>query len=236
MKIDPSGKILGTFGSPGDTNGQFRQPFDVAIDPSGDLVVLDLGSQKVLQRFNPAGDFLASLGENLGLYSPRGLAIDREGSLIVADTGGNRLLRLSPAGEVVEQWRLELDKANPGQPVGAVVNSDGGIFTVDMVSHKVWKLLPGGKTISWAAAISGDTLTGSRIALGLNQVIYLSDPEKGRPGSLQFGWPTTRTDRRLRRRTIHFYPAGWIVVGPEGVLYVTDSTLCTVSAVKLPGK
>jgi DNA-binding beta-propeller fold protein YncE len=87
-------------------DGQFFEPWGVAVDAAqGAIYVADTWNGRI-QVFDAAGNFLrkwgafastnGELGDPLALFGPRGLAIDLDGNLLVADTGNKRIVRFSP--------------------------------------------------------------------------------------------------------------------------------------------
>jgi len=65
------------------------------------------------------------------VYSPRGLGIDSTGNLYIADTGGARLVKISPAGDLLEQWTSQAGKLGFGQLVSVAIASNGSIYIAD---------------------------------------------------------------------------------------------------------
>jgi len=85
-----SGKEIGTIGSVGDEDGQFRLPIGVSIDKSGNVYVADMMRCRV-QKFSPDGAFISSVGEQGdhagGFARPKHLAVDSDGIVYVVDAG-----------------------------------------------------------------------------------------------------------------------------------------------------
>lgn len=82
------GKRIGTIGSVGDEDGQFRVPLGVDTDAAGNVYVSDMMRCRV-QRFSPDGKFISAMG-TLGDYAgsfarPKQVAVDREGIQYVVD-------------------------------------------------------------------------------------------------------------------------------------------------------
>jgi DNA-binding beta-propeller fold protein YncE len=84
------------WGSFGTGDGQFRNPFGVAVNPStGDVFVVDLSNNRV-QKFDSSGNFIAkwgSAGSGDGQFeNPFGVAVNPStGDVFVADTGNSRI-------------------------------------------------------------------------------------------------------------------------------------------------
>ncbi len=83
-----TGKQLGTIGSVGDGDGQFRLPLGIATDRAGDVYVVDMMRGRV-QKFSPDGKFLAGVGttgDTPGTFArPKHNAVDNDGLLYVVD-------------------------------------------------------------------------------------------------------------------------------------------------------
>ncbi len=83
-----SGERLGTIGTVGDEDGQFRLPLGVATDTAGNVYVSDMMRCRV-QKFSPEGRFLAgvgTVGDFAGSFArPKHLAVDAEGIVYVVD-------------------------------------------------------------------------------------------------------------------------------------------------------
>ncbi|HUW13690.1 MAG TPA: PA14 domain-containing protein, partial [Anaerolineae bacterium] len=139
VKLGPDGKPLLSWGSQGEAGGQFVEPFDVVVDSSGQVVVLDSVAQ-VLQRFTAAGELLDAFGRESAFYRPRGLGLDALGNLYVADTGGVRIVKLGPGGQVLMQKGGPEEPIGPGQPTDAAISRQGEIYVVEALSGTVWWL------------------------------------------------------------------------------------------------
>jgi RHS repeat-associated protein len=101
---------LGHFGSSGSGNGDFSDPTWIATDPvSGDLYVTDSGVNHRIEKFLPAGGYLAKFGEESegsGHYHyAEGVAVDHFGDVYLL-TWGEKEAR-------VEEW-VPPATGNPG--------------------------------------------------------------------------------------------------------------------------
>jgi sugar lactone lactonase YvrE len=93
-------------------DGQFYEPWGVAVDGEGSIYVADTWNGRI-QVFAPDGTFVRrwgvfaiAEGDNAdpnALFGPRGLAFDLDGNLLAADTGNKRIVRFRPSGEYVDQ-------------------------------------------------------------------------------------------------------------------------------------
>jgi sugar lactone lactonase YvrE len=234
VELNPEGEFIRSFGRPGDGAGQFLQPFDLVVETDGNLVVLDSENPAVLQRFTHAGEFQAAIGASLGTYSARGLGIDAAGNLYVVDTGNARILRVSPAGDILQKWGKDETNLDLGQPVGVSTASDGSIFVVEAVQGLVWKISSTGKNSSWLAVAPSDTVDGPRISIGADDHIFITDPENRRVVVYTIDGQPIGQLRALDENAPLFVKPVGIAVTPDGVLVVSDSTLCQVLAFKLP--
>jgi sugar lactone lactonase YvrE len=126
-KFSPKGEkllSLGIAGKPGNADGQFNQPNDVAIGPDGSIYVSDghdgqgminakalaeglaRGATARISKFSPDGKFVKSwgrLGVRHGEFrTPHALAFDAKNRLWVADRGNHRLEIFDQEGNYLE--------------------------------------------------------------------------------------------------------------------------------------
>jgi uncharacterized protein (TIGR03663 family) len=207
--LDASGNFLRSFGSycklddsTGCTDpdgagplavgdGQFNEPWGVAVDAAGQIYVSDTWNGRI-QVFDANGTFLrkwgyfnttnGELGDPLALFGPRGLAIDLDGNVLVADTGNKRILRFSPTGELIQQvggggvigGRFEEPTSVAVSPV------DGSVFVADTWNRRVQKL---GSDLAFVAEYavpswdSRDIFMKPSLAVASNGDLYVSDPQ-----------------------------------------------------------
>jgi glucose/arabinose dehydrogenase len=234
VTMNMNGEVLGGFGQSGNGDGQFAQAYDIAVEPNGNLTVLDAENPKPFMRFSSAGLFLNAFGGGMGLYHPRGLAIDGAGNYWVADPGSSRVLLLSQDGTLLQQWSNQQSTFGTGQPTSVAPLPEGGAFAVEAVSGYVWKLLTGTIIRGWQAVTSADTVNGPRIALGPKNNLYLTDPEGRRVVVYsQDGTPLGQIRMADESTGTATKPVG-IALGADGTLLITDSARCQVLAFRLP--
>jgi 4-amino-4-deoxy-L-arabinose transferase-like glycosyltransferase/streptogramin lyase len=230
--ISAQGKFFKMFGKFGEGQGQFLQPYDLVVGPDGSLDVLDSGNQNFLQRFNQSGTFLTSFGANLDVYRPRGLGIDSTGNLYIADTGRTRLIKVSPSGVLLEQWKNETGKLGFGQLVSVAIASDGSIYIIDP-GGSIWKLDPDGKYTNWPAVVLSDTATGAHIGLNPNNIIFITDPEKQRVLSFSNdGKLIGQLSISGENQGLFSKPIG-LAMGPDNTLFISDTITCRILAFRL---
>ena len=101
--------LAGKAGEIGRTDGKsdaakFYALRDIAIDPAGNLYVIDSGNYNV-RKITPQGNVSTVAGEassipQLVVNLPTGITVDHAGNLYVADMGLARVTRISASGEV----------------------------------------------------------------------------------------------------------------------------------------
>jgi sugar lactone lactonase YvrE len=127
-----------SFGSNGTGNGQFKHPGDVAVDPKGNLWIVDTLSGRV-QEFSEAGEYVRQFGSkgtgNGQLSSPAALAVDAGGNVWVTDTLNHRVQEFNEKGEYVTQFGSK--GTGNGQfggligPAGIAIDPKGNIWVSD---------------------------------------------------------------------------------------------------------
>ncbi|MEZ4620121.1 MAG: NHL repeat-containing protein [Caldilineaceae bacterium] len=143
-------------------DGQFNEPWGVAIDQAGRIYVSDTWNGRV-QVFDSDGKFVekwgtfnttnGELADAYALFGPRGIAIDMEGNVLVADTGNKRVIKYTPDGQLIQQvggggvigGRFE-------EPVGVAVSLvDGAVMwptpgiSAFRSCHRNWNLWRNGR-------------------------------------------------------------------------------------------
>ena len=187
--VDPDGAGALELG-----DGQFNEPWGVAVDSQGRIFVADTWNGRI-QVFDADGRFIrkwgifnttnGELGDPNALFGPRGIAVDTAGNLLVADTGNKRILQFTVDGALVRQvggggvliGRFE-------EPTAVAVDPrDGSVFVADAWNRRIQKLSPTLEPLAeWPVASWGSehlyykpyiTVTGTGD-------VYVTDPENFR--------------------------------------------------------
>lgn len=132
------------------TNGKIGIPVDIAFDPSGDLFVSDLETQRVW-RVPAAGGEPKEVAQ---LAAPRGLFVDAGGRLwAVAASGDAPLVRIGADGAIEPVVRERVFEF----PHDVVVGEDGTAYVSDNYARAIWKVAADGTASKW---ITGEPLKG----------------------------------------------------------------------------
>jgi DNA-binding beta-propeller fold protein YncE len=157
------------FGSPPPGDGTLGTPYDIAVDPGGDIFVADQPNQRI-QKYDYKGKFLMSIGKPLSangdhtadgqLYYPNAIAIDSSGSfLYVADTNNSRVQVFSTTdGAFIRKFATE--GSGDGQlnnPTGIALDPQDNVYVADSRNHRVVKFDSQGHFIkNWGSEGFGD--------------------------------------------------------------------------------
>jgi len=149
-KFSAAGKLLFSWGAPGDQPGEFHVPHGIAIDRRGLVYVADRENSRI-QVFSAAGDFI---DQWKNIARPCQIFIDRNEHLFVAELGyragmfpgneppspnptGGRVSVYTLAGKLLAQWGGGDHPCKPGDffaPHDICVDSHGDIY-VSEVTH-----------------------------------------------------------------------------------------------------
>ena len=133
-------QLLNEWGSAGSAPGQFANPGDLQIAPSGNLVVSDTDNRRI-QVFAPDGNLVSIIGapgSGPGAFSrPSGIAIQNDGTMYAFDNGTGRVVVFDAAGTYVREFLPPLDfyagvALDPSQTSLYLVDYQGSI--IDHVS------------------------------------------------------------------------------------------------------
>lgn len=138
QKLAPDGRLLAKFGSGSLEEGQtapgtFDDPSGVAVDPAGNVWVLENDNKRV-QKLAPNGSNLLTfgVGDEEGFTDPHQLALAPSGNVYVTDSGGV-VFRFASDGTPLGsfgQGRLE-------SPRGIAVDQAGNVFVADRDQFRV---------------------------------------------------------------------------------------------------
>ncbi len=172
-------------------DGQFCEPWGVAVGPDGHVYVADTWNHRV-QVFTPDGRFQAKVGAfgqsgNSAasapalFFGPRDLVVDKDGRIFVADTGNKRVqvfdgnleyLR-SFGGPGIVEGRLD-------EPVGLAIGPDHLLYVADTWNRRLQVLtLAGEFVLQWPVAGWGSQSVFNKpyVAFDNQGRVYVSDPE-----------------------------------------------------------
>ncbi|HVF90956.1 MAG TPA: NHL repeat-containing protein [Blastocatellia bacterium] len=151
----------------------FSDPFGIAVDGEGNVLVSDAGAGNRIRRITPAGsvETLAGSGEGFSdgpalaasFNTPSGIAIDADGNVIIADTSNNRIRKLDRDGRVstIAGSGASGYKDGPALeaefdgPIGVAVDASGNIFVADAYNDRIRKITREGAV----STVAGGVLT-----------------------------------------------------------------------------
>jgi DNA-binding beta-propeller fold protein YncE len=143
------GKYLRGWGGEGEDDGQFRYPATVDIDPSGNVLVVDVLNSRV-QKFDAEGNFLSSFGKLGGkpgtFFRPKGVAVDATGRVYVSDSYLGAIQVFDAGGQFLHALGEGGEAAPFDTPVG--MTADGSrLLVVQMLAGNVLVLEPATEAI-----------------------------------------------------------------------------------------
>jgi DNA-binding beta-propeller fold protein YncE len=140
QKLAPDGRLLAKFGSGSLDEGQtapgtFDDPSGIAVDPAGNMWVLENDNMRV-QKLAPDGSNLLTFGADAGFTDPRQIAVGPGGDVYATDLGG-AVYRFGPDGTFLGTFgggRLETPRGIAVDGAGNVLVADRDQFRVDVFS------------------------------------------------------------------------------------------------------
>ena len=147
------------FSTTGNSEVDFYDPLNVAIDSKGDILVVDSGNHRI-KRYDKDGKLLSAWGVNGSLdgmlHYPCGIAVDDSQAVYVSDMGNNRIQKFDRDGKFMGKWGKKGNAEGELKlPLGIVIDSSGYIYVADSGNHRIEKFDKDGNFIN------GFGLTGS---------------------------------------------------------------------------
>jgi len=133
--------FLNAWGSQGGGNGDFNDPYGIAVSGSGNVYVTDFYNAGV-EIFNSSGVFQSSFGSqgvgNGDFVYPTGVAVSGSGNVYVADYGNDRVQVFNSSG--VFQSSFGSSGTGNGDfdgPPGVAVSGSGNVYVADLGNNRV---------------------------------------------------------------------------------------------------
>jgi serine/threonine protein kinase, bacterial len=168
-KITPASVVttLAGSGAVGSADGvgssaTFYYPTGVAVDPSGNIYVADLGGNTI--REVTSGGVVTTVAGDGGsgstngtastatFRSPAGVAIDKSGNLYITDASNNQIRMVTP-GAVVSTFAGSGPQGSADAtgtaasfyyPYGIAIDASGNLYVADARNNKIRKITPAG--------------------------------------------------------------------------------------------
>ena len=136
-----SGDVVMTIGKRGREEGEFNFPSHIAVDPKGNLYVVDTMNGRV-QVFDPSGRFMRSfgkLGDGPGMFArPKGIALDSEGHIYVIDAAFNNVQIFNSEGQILMAFGgFGEGRGQQILPAGLSIDSEDRIYLIDQWNARV---------------------------------------------------------------------------------------------------
>jgi DNA-binding beta-propeller fold protein YncE len=139
--FDAEGKLLFSFGEPGEKGGQLNFPTHIAAGRDGNVHVVDALNFRA-QTFDGSGAFLSAFGRHgngSGDFAmPKGIAVDPSGVLYIVDTLFDNIQLFSAAGEFL--FTIGRRGSGPGEfsmPSGLFLAREGTLYVCDTYNQRV---------------------------------------------------------------------------------------------------
>ena len=129
------------FGSTGEGQGEFDNPYDIAVsEKTGTIAVVDTKNKRI-QMFSFAANFLREIKLN---NKPASLAFTESGDVIVSlPFGKNKLSLFTEGGQFIKH----INDKHLKKPHDISIGSDGRIITCDRDDNKIKVLSPDGNDL-----------------------------------------------------------------------------------------
>jgi len=150
-KFDSKGRLLTQWGSAGEGEGKFVNPWTIKVNGSGVVYVRDWGAKdRRIQKFTSAGQLIGAWrSEALSAGSLGGFALDSHGNLFVVEYAAGQVAKFTPDGKLVTRWGGKGDGDGEfAQPYGLAVDASDNVYVADTQNHRVQKFDSTGKFLT----------------------------------------------------------------------------------------
>jgi DNA-binding beta-propeller fold protein YncE len=180
---DADGKELARFGEPGDGDGQFQLPTDVAVDARGFIYVSEYNGNDRVTQWSPSYKFVQTVvsGEYQGLplRRPAAIDIDAERTLWVADACNHRILRFDLTGKLLSAWgTMGRESGEMRYPYDIASTRDGRLAVCEFGNNRIqWFDAEGRPQHAWGVLGRrlGELWAPWGVAIGPGGRLYIVD-------------------------------------------------------------
>jgi RHS repeat-associated protein len=155
QQFTSTGTYVTKFGTVGTGAGQLKNPLGIAVSPTGAIIVMDAGNNRVSQWWpTPSpiyGMAIGSFGSGNGqLNKPIDEAVDPMGNVWVTDSSNNRIEKFSPYGAFLGAYgSFGTGHGQFNSPGGIAINqTTGNIYVTDQKNGRFEEFSPTGKYIT----------------------------------------------------------------------------------------
>ncbi len=204
VRLWGEGTYLTEIGGPAELGGaQLAGAGSVAVSPeSGETYVADTGHNRVLV-YGPEGSLRARLGAGEGdgaagsgpgaFDHPDAVAVGAAGNVYVADTANDRIVELSPAGNVLNEWGSKgAGNGHFHTPTGIAVDAAGNVYVLDSENDRVQVFDASGRFLAkWGerGIGPGEFSQPTAIAVDCNGDVYVADTNNNRVERFDLAYP-----------------------------------------------
>jgi sugar lactone lactonase YvrE len=174
------------WGSKGNGQDQFNQPYGIVVGNSKVYIVEDINSR--IKIYTPQGTFLnmwGSPGKGSDQFQgPLGVAVAKNGNIYVADTNNERIMVFKPNGTFVRKWGKR-GGANSQfrSPTGITIDKNDNVYVADSYNFRIQKFDAAGKFLTkWGSRGSTNDQFGLPVGVTVDNSgnVYVVDSENHR--------------------------------------------------------
>jgi RHS repeat-associated protein len=153
LKYDANGNQVLQWGNCGTGDGQFQNPYNIAVDNSGYIYVGEGNPNPRIQKFDSNGNFIkkwgsSGTGPGQFCYAVGDIAFDSNNHIYVSDAAP-RIQKFDSNGNFILQWGSY--GSGDGQfqnPAGIAIDDNNNIYVADYGNHRVQKFDASGNFLS----------------------------------------------------------------------------------------
>ena len=182
ISIYGSGKKIRTFGQLGSAPGQFQRPRGVAVDSTGNTLVVD-GDNHRIQKLTADGKFITLVGSKgvkpLQFDSPVGIGISRSEKVYICDHSNDRVQILNP--ELTFSTMFGTKGSGDGQfncPRDVAFDSLGNVYVADSGNHRIQVFIEEGhflRKFGKKGGGDGELSYPVSVAIDSDNVVYVAE-------------------------------------------------------------